>query len=297
MFGVERGERSAPNRMGQEMPNRVLKDAICTSEDINALDWAAEVFWYRLLVQADDYGKMDARPAILRARCFPLAMERVSEADISGWLSKLTEMGMIFVYQVAGKMYLKIVSWERHQQMRAQHSKYPDPDPKTPLDIGCNQMISDDIRCKQPISDAPETPTPTPTPNRDTERESDTDTDIAAGAVATEYAPQISAFANRIHIIASAYQAQEIFERLENLQARGALDWWDMALRVAEDNNKRTWAYVRGILDSCLREGHAPGIRAPARASGNGRSGEREHPGLVALRMVQEEERQSGDTG
>ena len=52
------------------MPNRILKDSICTSPNIDALSLEAETFFYRLLVQCDDYGRMDARPAILRARCY-----------------------------------------------------------------------------------------------------------------------------------------------------------------------------------------------------------------------------------
>ena len=118
------------------MPNRILKDSICTSEDIAALDWAAEVFWYRLIVQCDDYGRMDARPAILRARCYPLAMARVNEADITAWLVAFQNAGMVQLYTVAGKPYLRIPAWDKHQQVRAKRSKYPD-------------MIADANRCYQ----------------------------------------------------------------------------------------------------------------------------------------------------
>ena len=144
------------------MPNRILKDAICNSEDINVLDWAAEVFWYRLIVQCDDFGRMDARPAILRARCYPLALERVIEQDIASWLQVFVAAGMVQLYIVAGKPYLQIVSWERHQQVRAKHAKYPAPQSS---DITCNQMISDDSTCNHLPAYAPENPNPNPNPN------------------------------------------------------------------------------------------------------------------------------------
>ena len=52
------------------MPNRILKESICTSESIDRLSWLEEVTFYRLIVNCDDYGRMDARPPILRARLF-----------------------------------------------------------------------------------------------------------------------------------------------------------------------------------------------------------------------------------
>ena len=39
------------------MPNRILKDSICTSPNIDTLSREAEVFFYRLLVQCDDHGR------------------------------------------------------------------------------------------------------------------------------------------------------------------------------------------------------------------------------------------------
>ena len=47
------------------MGNRLIMENICISEKINKLDLLGEVFFYRLLVQCDDYGVMDARPKIL----------------------------------------------------------------------------------------------------------------------------------------------------------------------------------------------------------------------------------------
>ena len=54
------------------MPNRILKESICVSDDIDGLSWFEEVVFYRLLVNCDDYGRFDGRPAVLKNRLFPL---------------------------------------------------------------------------------------------------------------------------------------------------------------------------------------------------------------------------------
>ncbi|MGB9813501.1 MAG: hypothetical protein ACPLRZ_07780 [Thermovenabulum sp.] len=130
------------------MPNRILKESICTSDTIAQLSPEEEIFFYRLLVVCDDYGRMDARPAILRARCFPLKIDQVTEEKISAWLKKLADVGLIEIYVVEDKPYLQIRTWEKHQQIRAKNSKYPSPDEGIKSnDIICNHMKSNDSIC------------------------------------------------------------------------------------------------------------------------------------------------------
>ena len=127
------------------MPNRILKESICTSENIDQLSPWAEIAFYRLMVNCDDYGRMDARTKILKSRLFPL--KDASESDIDSWLKELHEADLITLYQVDGKPYLQMKTWERHQQVRAKRSKYPSADENI-----CNQMISDASKCpRNPI--------------------------------------------------------------------------------------------------------------------------------------------------
>jgi len=121
------------------MPNRILKDSICTSPNIDALSREAEAFFYRLLVQCDDFGRMDARPAILRARCYPLRLDAVTDKHVSAWLTELVGVDLVLLYTVDGRQYLQMRTWERHQQVRAKRSKYPDPQS---FDSNCNQAQS-----------------------------------------------------------------------------------------------------------------------------------------------------------
>ena len=43
------------------MPNRIIKESICTSENIDQLSPFCETVFYRLIVNVDDYGRIDAR--------------------------------------------------------------------------------------------------------------------------------------------------------------------------------------------------------------------------------------------
>ena len=54
------------------MPNRIIKESICVSEQIDALSTVEEVTFYRLLVNCDDYGCFDAREKVVKSRLFPL---------------------------------------------------------------------------------------------------------------------------------------------------------------------------------------------------------------------------------
>ena len=53
------------------MPNRILKESICRSEEIDSLSWFEEVLFYRLIVICDDFGRYDGRAKIIKGSCFP----------------------------------------------------------------------------------------------------------------------------------------------------------------------------------------------------------------------------------
>lgn len=121
------------------MPNRIIKESICTSDEIDQLDAMCETLFYRLMVSVDDFGLLDARPAIVKSKCYPL--KSIDINSIQAMLGILSDIGLISLYQVEGKPYLQITSWSKHQQIRAQRAKYPTPDMGS--DITCNQLISD----------------------------------------------------------------------------------------------------------------------------------------------------------
>ena len=126
------------------MPNRILKESICTSDNLDLLSPFQETFFYRLIVNCDDYGRLDARPKILAAKLFPLKSVRLD--TVTEALQALASAELVILYEVDGKPFLQMKSWERHQQIRAMKSRYPAP--------ACNgqQMIATDDPCpRNPI--------------------------------------------------------------------------------------------------------------------------------------------------
>ena len=134
------------------MPTRLIKESVCLSDTINELSWFEEVTFYRLLTVCDDFGRMDARPKILKGRMFPLK-DNLRVGEISQALDKLESVGLIRQYLADdGKPYLQVVTWEHHQNVRTKKSKYPEP-----ADI-CMQMNTDEYKCSR---------NPNPNPNPD----------------------------------------------------------------------------------------------------------------------------------
>jgi DnaD/phage-associated family protein len=210
------------------MPNRILKDSVCTSDNIDMLSAEEEVFWYRLIVQCDDYGRMDARPAILRARCYPLRLDTVDEQDISTWLASLQRAGLIHIYAVNDKPYLQIATWDKHQQVRAKRSKYP-------------PMISDDINCNQVQADAPviqSNPIQYNPP--------------AGGGDA--FAQVCTVYEQNVGLLTKI-----ISEKLADDIATYGAPWVTDAIGIAVTAEKRNLSYVEGILKKWKHEGRTNG--------------------------------------
>jgi len=118
------------------MPNRILREGILTSDRVEQLDPAAEVFYRRLMSKVDDHGLYDARPTILRASLYPLRVDRVREADISRWIAACEKAGLIALYQHAGKPLLRMMdtNWPVRSEPR-----YPPPSAD-----GCAQLRATD---------------------------------------------------------------------------------------------------------------------------------------------------------
>jgi len=128
------------------VPNRIIKESICTSENINNLSTEAEILFYRLMVQCDDYGIFFAAAPIVKSKCFPWKTDKIKDKDIDIWLYELQEAKLIFLYEFDSKRYLKFVKWEKHQQKRANKSKYPTLDSvgaiSILIDSNGNQLIA-----------------------------------------------------------------------------------------------------------------------------------------------------------
>ena len=127
------------------MPNRIIKESICTSDSIARLSWFEEVLFYRLIVNCDDFGRFDGRPAIIKNRLFPLK-ESLTTKAVSEAVNTLVTAGMVALYEFEGKPYLYLPTWHDHQNVRAKRSKFPEP---------CGNVNASASICKQMNTNAP----------------------------------------------------------------------------------------------------------------------------------------------
>jgi hypothetical protein len=105
------------------MPNRILRDWT-DSEVINSLTPQEEVFFVRLIMKVDDFGRFSANPKLLNSLLFPLS-GNMKNSDVVNILSNLINKGLIVVYEDGGKLFLELVKFGNTP--RAKESKFPAP--------------------------------------------------------------------------------------------------------------------------------------------------------------------------
>ena len=221
------------------MPNRVIKESIKCSPQIDALTWFEEVVFYRLIVTADDYGCFDGRPIVIKNSLFP-TKDSVTVKSIESALSHLASVGLIYRYESNGMPYLAFPSWERHQRVRNKHRKYPQPEEneaKKGLSANRCQMSANCQSESNPIRIQSES-NPNPIQSIDFQE------DDGLKRVCKTYEDSIGLMPR--HVAAAA---------MSFIQAGLETDLVIRAIQLAAENNARTWSYVSAILRNCENKG------------------------------------------
>jgi hypothetical protein len=97
---------------------------------------------------ADDQGRLDGDPALLRADLFPRRRD-VTDEQIAGWLDELVVEGCLHRYAGDdGGFYLHFPAWEDYQRLRKPgEDRRPDPkDHCTQCDPNANQVLKREAR-------------------------------------------------------------------------------------------------------------------------------------------------------
>lgn len=108
------------------MPNRIIKDTIRTSKNVNALTDFQFRVWLYLITYADDYGRGSADAELLKGFVFP-RRKGITEGQIQKALDDLANIGMISLYDVDGESYFCFPNWGKHQRIQARKEKFPAP--------------------------------------------------------------------------------------------------------------------------------------------------------------------------
>lgn len=227
------------------MPNRIIKESIKRSPEIDKLNWFDEVVFYRMIVTADDYGRLDGRIIVLKNDLFP-TKDTITRKAIEDAVSQLVSVGLLISYvdEVSGMPYLAFRSWSKHQRIRDCKAKYPAP----PEDAVCGNLRRIAADCGEP---------PRTTANRgenplarvESESESNPNpiqSDTRAGVTVQRYAVE-----NLVSFGARAGAELNSFiddDGMDEAVIRHAID-------NALDQGKRTWSYARAILNRYADEG------------------------------------------
>lgn len=98
-------------------------------EDLQRLSWPARFAWHLLWCHADKAGRLEDRPKKVKAQIMPYD----EGVDFDTVLEEYVRGGFIYRYEVEGKRYIQIRSFEKHQ--RPHHTE---PESTIPPMQGCN---------------------------------------------------------------------------------------------------------------------------------------------------------------
>lgn len=251
------------------MPNRIVKESVCTSEKIASLSDFEFRLWVGLITQADDAGRGDARPAIIKGHVFPLR-DRVTAKDIDASLHALAAKGCVSLYEIDGKPYFWFPSWAEHQRIRDCKPKYPEPpekdaSPQIAADCGDLRQVAAD--CGLNTIQSEYNTNPNTNPNNSAEPQSAS----APPAITltlndgTEYpVPE-----GQCREWEGLYPAVDVMQQLRQMKA-----WLD-----ANPTRRKTKRGINGFIVRWLSKEQDRGGAAPRKQSGN-----------VFMDMLREEE-------
>jgi len=107
------------------MADRLFREGFLDSEAVNALSDFAERLFVRMVMAADDAGRLDGRIAILRAKARPLDSAR-RDKDYETALAEIYKAELAYVYEVDGRPYIQIA--KTSVSTPAQFSRFPNAD-------------------------------------------------------------------------------------------------------------------------------------------------------------------------
>jgi hypothetical protein len=109
---------------------RSIKPDIWRDPTFNDLPIQARLLFIGLISNADDQGRLSGSDRLLKGIVFPA--DTFPLKHFSRWLDAIHDSGMARRYTVAGKPYLDIPNWHRHQRVdkpnASTHPEFADAD-------------------------------------------------------------------------------------------------------------------------------------------------------------------------
>lgn len=105
------------------MPTRVIRDGCVDSERVDALSYGAEVFYKRLWMIVDDYGRFEYDPVVILAKTFPRRVGKITPEQIQVWMQECIygDEPLVLIYDDGGrKKYLEVAGFGQRIRLNGQ---------------------------------------------------------------------------------------------------------------------------------------------------------------------------------
>lgn len=124
------------------MPNRIIKETIWTSPNLNRLSWEAERHFYRLMPCPDDHGCCECTPEVIKGKCYP-RQSTVTAELIEQWQKELEQQELILTWNNGERQFAIFPTFARHQRLRSLHNRKT-PVPPNSIVVKCRQLTASD---------------------------------------------------------------------------------------------------------------------------------------------------------
>lgn len=124
------------------MPNRILRDWT-DSFKFDGISAEAERLFTRLIMKADDFGRYNAHPQLIKSGCFPL-VDDLRTHTISAWLAELHDRKLVCCYKSHDRPLLAIINFgQRIRDDSKPRFEAPDGKPEKwlPTDSAASRRI------------------------------------------------------------------------------------------------------------------------------------------------------------
>jgi DnaD/phage-associated family protein len=228
---------------------RMIDPGFWIDEKLGTCEPMARFTFMGLISQADDEGRLNGHPALIKSLLFPYDYG-ISPEHVEEWLNTLHSKGLIVRYEVSGQSYISIPKFLKHQTInKPTKSKLPAP----PLE---NQgPTGGDDNDPAPLPEYSGS-TPSEEKRKEEEREEKRKEAEAEGKGQTTANP--FQFYEQNFGVLGSYIAEQIDEWCKDLSDDLVIE----AMKRALSQNNRKWGYVTSIL----RDWHGKGIKTVADA-------------------------------
>lgn len=250
---------------------RMIANDITRDKRIHELsDDTSRLAFTWLITFADRDGRTYGDPAVVRSMLFP-RREDISIGQMEAYIQEWHDLELITWYEADGDLYIWFPGFEKNQPglRKDREPKSELPSPFALLENGKNEPEE----CRQTSDKMPETIRQTsgkhPAESRQNdglrevkrreEKRSESTAATDDAAVDSAFAEIVRHYENNIGLLTPAVR-EKIIDSLEDFPAERILE----AINRACLQNKRSWAYVQGILKRWRRDGYDDDGRARA---------------------------------